>query len=220
MTRRFVPASARRARWLASVPDGMNTAASLPSSWAQCCSNRSTSPPSRYVSWATSEARHSWSSSAAYSRGVIPLPSPERWHRPARARWRTGRAPRRRRERAESGCRADRLDEPAPGHSLHGFTPGHPSSEVRPAGTRLRGASACPQPGATCPGTCRRRIPNPESRPYPLKYRYAPRISASTTPELTTSIRVQLARDSRRCSSVIVANVRSRSCAGSGASVA
>ena len=54
--------------------------------------------------------------------------------------------------------------------------------------------------------------------PHPLKYRYAARISATTTPEFTTSMRVQLARDSRRCSSLIVANVRSRNCAGSGAS--
>ena len=43
---------------------------------------------------------------------------------------------------------------------------------------------------------------------------------APLTPELTTSICDQLARDARRWSSDIVANVRSRICAGSGASVA
>ena len=79
MTRRLVPARARSASWLASVPDGMNTAASLPSSWAQCRSNASTSPPSRYVSCAGVTFRHRASSSAVYSPGVIPTPSPERW---------------------------------------------------------------------------------------------------------------------------------------------
>ncbi len=35
ITRRLLPASARSANWLASVPDGMKTAVSLPSNSAQ-----------------------------------------------------------------------------------------------------------------------------------------------------------------------------------------
>src|SRR5690606_5616545 len=89
----------------------------------------------------------------------------------------------------------------------HGRRPAAGSAERRPA--RDLAPSPFPPGGAAKAG-----------RGHPVKYRYAARISTRTMAEATTSRADQLARDSARCSGVIVAKVSPWICPSDGGAVA